>query len=894
MAAVFPVEPVRRAEGAAPSTFLALTQQTLHRLLAELRQRLSDRAHGELDLRSARAALELHQELRVGHRGRAVVVGLLPRRVRDVDSEHVVDVLRRELGLDGVRTRARLHHAGELGGVRNLLPRRDEGVAVHGPRREDRRQVELQREVHHALRRHVLQGRLDVQGRRSPAHHLRRARHRQLEVHGAAALQARAGQRQLRALSRARRDAEGVVVELDGQVLRGRRAHVGEGKVEHRAIGGSHEAGRDRDAAIRAVVHGREGRLGRGRRGAEAEGIRGRRRASGVHAEEVDLATLGLAAAAAGGGDDVFLFVFLLLVGEGHDGAHDEGLGRLVVHGAERRELRDHLVEEARLQSEGVVGDGRLLREHHGAGRVRVGAEQAPVDEATVTEIRVVGLFRGHREHALHELLRLLRVLQEELHRGGEQLELHAGRLLVEGLEEGLHELIGVVDALGVLADDPDHGGLGLGLVERLEVLAEGGDDLLVAVRVAAEDVLDHDDRLLHDVVDARLDELEKHGDAALRGALELDGAAADGAHGAAHEVHVDLRGVLLELEQHLVDVRLADQADHDLQLLQLDVDGVVVLAEEDLDLVLQDLRALLHDEVDVAQGDVLHFRLAVDERHERRRQLAAQQADGLVVGHRVHVRQDHLDRRHNDGGVRVLEARRDTLDDGLGLAGGLRHILGQRVEDEHLAPLGALVQRGEELLEHRRRNQHHVRLRGLGDLAERGHAVGHHLKGRQGVEQRLSRPLLIATPRARGSAPPIRSHRRVGVADELAELVDEATVLHELRADVVELGHADGGGLAHVGILVAKRPSQGLQQILGDPLHANAAHGANRERADQRVGVRSVLHSTEAGEEAKRTPRRTKGEADPPHLRSHSLSADRTLTKVLTARSARSGWLLA
>mmetsp|Transcript_777 Transcript_777/g.3202 ORF Transcript_777/g.3202 Transcript_777/m.3202 type:complete len:716 (+) Transcript_777:454-2601(+) len=528
---------------------------------------------------------------------------------------------------------------------------------------------------------------------------------------------------------------------------------------------------------------------------------------------ELQSTTLGRsspAAAAAAGGDDVFLFVFLLLVGEGHDGAHDEGLGRLVVHGAERRELRDHLVEEARLQSEGVVGDGRLLREHHGAGRVRVGAEQAPVDEATVTEIRVVGLFRGHREHALHELLRLLRVLQEELHRGGEQLELHAGRLLVEGLEEGLHELIGVVDALGVLADDPDHGGLGLGLVERLEVLAEGGDDLLVAVRVAAEDVLDHDDRLLHDVVDACLDELEKHGDAALRGALELDGAAADGAHGAAHEVHVDLRGVLLELEQHLVDVRLADQADHDLQLLQLDVDGVVVLAEEDLDLVLQDLRALLHDEVDVAQGDVLHFRLAVDERHERRRQLAAQQADGLVVGHRVHVRQDHLDRRHDDGGVRVLEARRDTLDDGLGLAGGLRHILGQRVEDEHLAPLGALVQRGEELLEHRRRNQHHVRLRGLGDLAERGHAVGH--------------------------------HRRVGVADELAELVDEATVLHELRADVVELGHADGGGLAHVGILVAKRPSQGLQQILGDPLHANAAHGANRERADQRVGVRSVL----------------------------------------------------
>ena len=41
----------------------------------------------------------------------------------------------------------------------------------------------------------------------------------------------------------------------------------------------------------------------------------------------------------------------------------------------------------------------------------------------------------------------------------------------------------------------------------------------------------------------------------------------------------------------YLGDVGLRGQADHDVQLLQLDVDGVVVLHEEHLDLLLQDLR---------------------------------------------------------------------------------------------------------------------------------------------------------------------------------------------------------------------------------------------------------------------------------------------------------------
>ena len=51
------------------------------------------------------------------------------------------------------------------------------------------------------------------------------------------------------------------------------------------------------------------------------------------------------------------------------------------------------------------------------------------------------------------------------------------------------------------------------GLVERVEVLAQRANDALAAGELA-EDVLDHDDRLLHDVVDLGLDELEQHVDA--------------------------------------------------------------------------------------------------------------------------------------------------------------------------------------------------------------------------------------------------------------------------------------------------------------------------------------------------------------------------------------------
>jgi len=53
----------------------------------------------------------------------------------------------------------------------------------------------------------------------------------------------------------------------------------------------------------------------------------------------------------------------------------------------------------------------------------------------------------------------------------------------VEPFQEGLEQLVGVVDPLGVLADDPDHRRARLGFVQSVEVLAQVRNDALVSAR---------------------------------------------------------------------------------------------------------------------------------------------------------------------------------------------------------------------------------------------------------------------------------------------------------------------------------------------------------------------------------------------------------------------------
>jgi hypothetical protein len=64
----------------------------------------------------------------------------------------------------------------------------------------------------------------------------------------------------------------------------------------------------------------------------------------------------------------------------------------------------------------------------------------------------------------------------------------------------------------------------------------------------------------------------------------------------------------LLQLGQNLFDVPFVRESVDDLEFGELDVDRVVVLAEEDFNVVLEDEWPPLYDEMNVSERDVLDF----------------------------------------------------------------------------------------------------------------------------------------------------------------------------------------------------------------------------------------------------------------------------------------------
>lgn len=70
----------------------------------------------------------------------------------------------------------------------------------------------------------------------------------------------------------------------------------------------------------------------------------------------------------------------------------------------------------------------------------------------------------------------------------------------------------------------------------------------------------------------------------------------------------IDRRISLFQFCENLFDVPLVRQPVDDLEFSELDVDRIVVLAEEDLDVVPEYRGSPLNDQVDVAQGDVLNL----------------------------------------------------------------------------------------------------------------------------------------------------------------------------------------------------------------------------------------------------------------------------------------------
>jgi hypothetical protein len=72
----------------------------------------------------------------------------------------------------------------------------------------------------------------------------------------------------------------------------------------------------------------------------------------------------------------------------------------------------------------------------------------------------------------------------------------------------------------------------------------------------------------------------------------------------------------------NLINILVATEHDHDVDLFELDIGGVVVLAEKDFNVALEDARTLLADYLDVAEGDILDLGLGREESDHGRGQL--------------------------------------------------------------------------------------------------------------------------------------------------------------------------------------------------------------------------------------------------------------------------------
>mmetsp|Transcript_61830 Transcript_61830/g.177325 ORF Transcript_61830/g.177325 Transcript_61830/m.177325 type:complete len:728 (+) Transcript_61830:225-2408(+) len=681
-----------------------------HRGLEEGRERRSLRARADLDLTPGAGHGHLcgDGQIVACRRGHVQQQGVV-----DLPLGDVVHVVEGEISLGGLRIHASVdtNRRRALLGIPDALPELRELIARHrGTLDEHCRQVERYIQVEDIQR--VLD--CDLQEER-----VRRLGARQelagQQGQGRLGRRARCDVRHRHLLPRSQ--SEGVLVDLDRESVQRHRRRVGEGEVELDLTTLPIHRSHDTEACLAGLPSLRgveDGHLRRRRRARQAT-ARGFVRAAQIQEVEGAAAAADAAPVVAPSvqlllhllSPFVALFVVVLFVlgraaahGGGRRGAQarDELVRGLVVDAAHHGELCHKLVQGAPLDRLRVVADRGLVAENHILGRLGVGREQPPIDVAAVPDVVVIRLLCGELEHLGDHVLSLLGLLQKELHDAGEQLQLHHRGLVVEVVEEGIQDLINLVDALGILSQDPNHRGLGLRLVQFLQVVAERFEHLLVPRRVLAENVLDDDTGLLHDVVHLRLDQLQQHGDGPLAGALELHGDAADGAHGLPHEVYIDARGVLLEFQQDLFEVLLRDEHYHDVHLLQLDIHRVVVLAEEHLDVRGEDARTLLDDEANVPQDDILDLRLAREQGDQRRVQLLGQGAERLCVVDVLHAREDDLDGRQHHRGVGVRQPRGDALGDGLRIARARGHVHGEGVQDEDLAPLVALVEGRQEL----------------------------------------------------------------------------------------------------------------------------------------------------------------------------------------------------
>ena len=114
----------------------------------------------------------------------------------------------------------------------------------------------------------------------------------------------------------------------------------------------------------------------------------------------------------------------------------------LLVHHSQRAQVRDQEIKQRRLHTLRRVADHRMLRQHNLRSSIRVHRQQTPVNVTTITQIRVIAVLSHRVQNVLHQLLRVVRTLQEQLHRSRQQRQLHVRRFIIETIQERLQKLV--------------------------------------------------------------------------------------------------------------------------------------------------------------------------------------------------------------------------------------------------------------------------------------------------------------------------------------------------------------------------------------------------------------------------------------------------------------------
>ena len=259
-------------------------------------------------------------------------------------------------------------------------------------------------------------------------------------------------------------------------------------------------------------------------------------------------------------------------------------------------DILNQIFKKLGLKCVGLVRNKRPGAEHYFLGHFGIGGQKSPVDETSISEIRVLALLGDIFEHIFQNLLPVFRSKQIQFHAAGQNLLLDYIGFVFEVVNEIGHKLVSIVNDFDVLSDDPDDGGFGFRVIQIVQILADVSEKSLVFVGVFPEDVPDDDYCLLNHIGDLCFKSLPQTLHALVCHFLQLDGALAHGVDCLSYKLDVHLVDVLFQLVQDHENILVVGYFGKDLQLLQLDVERVVVVDEEYFELFGQKQRSLLKD----------------------------------------------------------------------------------------------------------------------------------------------------------------------------------------------------------------------------------------------------------------------------------------------------------